>query len=205
MSQKQNTIRETSATINDYCPTGVGKAKGAVVVNDWEELSDRELVGMYRDTRDPTLLAAFYDRHCALVETIVQSWADSKHDAEDLAHGAWVVVITQFAARRIDNPVAYLRKATQQHCYNVVVRERRRPELERQASQPQIVMIEHVPAVVVVSAGLAKLSKTDRELITWVHLDGDKSAEVAERIGVSPAAVRQRLGRAVKNFRRGIT
>ena len=53
-----------------------------------------------------------------------------------------------------------------------------------------------------VRAALAKLPEAQRQLLMLVYMEGLASHEAAQVLGISPAAVRQRLVRARRAFRR---
>lgn len=55
---------------------------------------------------------------------------------------------------------------------------------------------------VAVDEALARLSMEDRELLVLSHLEGLHSKEIAQMLGISDPAARQRLSRAAAEFRK---
>jgi RNA polymerase sigma-70 factor (ECF subfamily) len=70
-------------------------------------------------------------------------------------------------------------------------------ELLADSMQSPSKYLQHAEAVLNVNKGLSELSEGDRQVLEWVHFDGLTRGEIAERLGISEGAARQRYSRAL--------
>ena len=115
-------------------------------------------------------------------------------DPEDLVHDAYYKATRRNAIARAEDPEAYLRTTI----VRIASNERRRALYGRQlferlrAGHNESSAAPETPWEPI----LASLSPEDRAVLFELHVEGRPSAEVAERRGISDAAVRNRASRA---------
>jgi RNA polymerase sigma-70 factor (sigma-E family) len=128
-----------------------------------------------------------------------------QHDAEDLLQTALERLVPRW--RRVDDPVAYVRKVIYHEHIGRWRRFGRRElsmaelPLPRRADRSGE---DHAPAVVLrqaLRAGLQRLGPRQRAVLVLRYLEDRSEAEVAEILGCSPKTVASQASRALSRLR----
>jgi RNA polymerase sigma-70 factor (ECF subfamily) len=132
-----------------------------------------------------------------LIRFVMRLGADP-HAAADAAHSAFTAACAQWEG--IDNHGAWLRTVASRAYY----RQRLCPETPVEALPERLQFyddpVELGEQAAAVYSALAALPDRPRQVMAW-HLDGYETGEIARRLGLTPAAVRQNLCRARERLR----
>ena len=131
--------------------------------------------------------------HAALVLAVCLAYTRNRHDAEDAMQDAFVKAFRNLHTLRDANQVrAWLLQIARRTCIDH--QRRRRPTApipeEVAAAVPEKAAAEDL------HRAIARLPEEYRETITLYYLDGRSCAAVGQSLGITEAAVRQRLVRA---------
>ncbi|HEX8914728.1 MAG TPA: sigma-70 family RNA polymerase sigma factor [Humisphaera sp.] len=174
---------------------------------------DRELLDRFARERDESAFAELVRRHVGLVYSAAVRRVGDRALADDVAQAAFVVLARRpEAARRGAAPVsAWLLNAVRYAAANARRMERRRRRHEAVAAgmraedvaggNPADVLVWREIAARLDDAVL-RLPSADRTAVLLRYFERRPVAEVAAALGVSEAAAKQRLGRAVDKLRR---
>ena len=128
-----------------------------------------------------------------------------RHTAEDLVQETLAKVYVRWHRRlggRIDNPAAYAQTALVR---TFVSSRRRRSSTEQAyADLPEVPLADPTVGAddrLTLAAALADLSPVDRAVVVLRYLDDLDVETVADRLGLSPGAVRNRSMRALARLR----
>ena len=180
------------------------------------ELSDRELLSRFAKARDEQAFAALVSRHGQMVLGVCRRVLRNLHEAEEAFQAAFLVLAKQAGSQAWhDSITSWLYSVA----YRTALKQRGR--LARRRSKEQAVKVD--PAAdaddsphslnelaELIDAELARLPEKLRGPLLLCHLEGLSRAEAAERLGITLAAVKDRLERGkelLRNrlVRRGVT
>lgn len=144
-----------------------------------------------RSTGEQPPFERFYQEEMAPLVRFVRRYGADVHAAADAAQDAFTAAYTQW--NTIENPHAWLRLVA---CRTYYRRRLRETPVEDVPDRPEIYQdpVEIGEQGARVFAALAALPDRQRQVMAW-HLDGYRSAEIADYLGVTVAAVRQNLSR----------
>jgi len=160
---------------------------------------------------DPQSEAEAALREAAWLQSVARALVGTESDAADLAQDVQVAALTggppaERAPRR-----AWLRTVARRLAARRARRDARRREGERARADELRDGAAGSPAADAIAARLAlqrrladaleRIPLADRELLVRRHFDGASAPEIAAELGLSPAAVRQRLVRATDRLR----
>jgi RNA polymerase sigma-70 factor (ECF subfamily) len=157
------------------------------------------------ETRDRYVKTAYEAHHAALVRRLT-AITRNPHDAEDLAHEAWVRLASELqAGRRPDDAAAWLHRVG----WNLAMsRGRHRTVIDRHASQlaqpaapasPDRTAVDR-ETTAAIAAALRELSAVERDAVL-LAAEGYHGVEVAAAIGRTIGATRTLLCRARSKLR----
>lgn len=155
-------------------------------------------------------LDAVFRTHRESLVLFALRFVETHADAEDIVQAVFLCLLERGTdAPRVD--VSYLRRAVRNRSLN-----RRRNRTARWRGRhawghqqrisgyrphtPERAMEEKRIAAVL-RAGVAALSRGERDAWQWVYSRGASHGQAAERLGISPKAVKQRLWRARRHIR----
>ena len=178
--------------------------------------TDAELVAAYARSRDEAAFAMLVSRHAAAVRTTALRATGRPAAAEDVAQATFLVLIGRLgSARRSARLRGSLRPWLVRTCRYCAANWRRSEQRRRRREQAAATPEQVDPSGVgdlheQVAGALTDLRKRERQLIELHHLDGLPWPDVAQRLGLAPAAARVAGNRALDRLRtllehRGIT
>jgi RNA polymerase sigma-70 factor (ECF subfamily) len=143
-------------------------------------------------------------------EELIGTWTRrlrNRHQAEDLAHDAFVRVLENDSGA-VQQPRAYLHQTARNIAVDGWRREDRRLQLEMQAvdsspaeaSDPEAFM-QAVQLADSIERALAQLPINCRKVFIWQKLEGLTQAEIAERMGLSKNMVEKYMIRTLRHLR----
>lgn len=148
----------------------------------------------------------FLDHYHELVGTWTRKLR-SRHQAEDLAHDAFVRVL-ESEQSAVEQPRAYLHQAARNIAVDGYRREDRRQSLEQQAMDLAPPSTEDPEAYLnalqladSVERALAELPLNCRKVFIWQKLEGLTQAEIAERMGLTRNMVEKYMIRTLRHLR----
>lgn len=128
-----------------------------------------------------------------------------RHAAEDVTQLVFLTLARKAGAVRGPALAAWLHQTTRYAAINARRRAETRRRRERAAARPEVVMPyvlpEPNPLLPLLDDAIAQLGQRDRRAIIDRYLRGRDVAAVAESLGVTPAAARKRLERAIVKLR----
>lgn len=161
--------------------------------------SDAELVTLVR-SGDLTALGALYDRYASSLMSVAYRLLMAKPDAEDVVHDVFVGLPE--ALRRYEERGAlasWLKRVT----VRVALSRLRREEVR--AAQPLDGLLaapSRDPAAAIdIESAVATLPPSLRAALVLKEIEGYSHAEIAEMVGISVAASKVRLHRALRALR----
>jgi RNA polymerase sigma-70 factor (ECF subfamily) len=132
--------------------------------------------------------------HAAVVLAVCLAYTRNRHDAEDAMQDVFVKAFRNLHTLRDPDRVrAWLLQIARRTCIDH--RRRRRPAGAMGDDVAAPATSAH-PAAEALHRAIARLPEEYRETITLYYLDGRSCAAVGQSLGISEAAVRQRLVRA---------
>ena len=161
--------------------------------------SDAELVALVV-SGDLTALGALYDRHVPILMAVAYRLLMSKADAEDVVHDVFVGLPE--ALRRYEERGAlasWLKRVT----VRVALSRLRREEVRAvQALDGSIAAPSRDTAAAIdLEAAMATLPPSLRAVLVLKEIEGYSHAEIADTVGISVAASKVRLHRALRALR----
>ena len=145
---------------------------------------------------DEAVVRALYPRLHRYAAVVGASW----QDPDDLVHDALVATLRAHRLSDLEHPLAYLRQAV----LSAAMRRQRRSGLFRRAAAQLLPDDGERPVYDSDLADLEHLDPKDRGVLFLVHVEGLSYAAVADELGVSEAACRQRAHRARSRLRSAI-
>jgi RNA polymerase sigma factor (sigma-70 family) len=161
---------------------------------------------------DSASFGLLVDKYKGGVYALAYSKLGNFHDAEDVTQEVFIKAYQKLRSlRRWDNFLAWLHAITLNLCKDWIRARSRRPDREFIADQDPRTLrgfptdpYRENPLSEVLHEALDSLSESYRQVLTLYYLGGMNSREIAEFLGMSPAAVRQRLSRARSRLKEGI-
>lgn len=148
----------------------------------------------------------FLDHYHELIGTWTRKLR-SRHQAEDLAHDAFVRVLEN-DAQPVEQPRAYLHQTARNIAVDGYRREDRRQALEQEGLDLSPVAGDDPEAYVhaleladSVERALAQLPLNCRKVFIWQKLEGLTQAEIAERMGLTKNMVEKYMIRTLRHLR----
>jgi RNA polymerase sigma factor (sigma-70 family) len=176
--------------------------------------SDMQLLGQFAESGAHELFAQLVERRIDLVYSAAMRQVRDAHLAQDVTQGVFVILARK--ARSVAGShaslAAWLLTTTHWVAMDALRKLARRRKHERKAAQ----MITEVRDVEEstqeiwerlaprIDAALAGLPETDRTAIVLRYVDDKSLREVAAELGVSEAAAKQRVFRAVEKLRKSV-
>jgi RNA polymerase sigma factor (sigma-70 family) len=171
-----------------------------------------QVLHTYARTGSSNAFKTLVDRHGAAVYSQCVRQLRNSHLAEDVTQAVFMVLARK--ARSLpENLVlaAWLFKVTRYACANARRSQLRRARHEQEAAmmrtleQDGSVDVGVSDLEMVLDDALARLGRTDRNAIVLKYYSGLSATEVAEHLGVSAAAAKRRLSRALQKLRDMLT
>ncbi|MFC1714733.1 sigma-70 family RNA polymerase sigma factor [Candidatus Poribacteria bacterium] len=161
---------------------------------------------------DSATFGLLVDKYKAGIFALAYSRLRNFHDAEDVTQEVFVKAYQKLRSlKRWDRFLAWLCAITTNLCKDWVRTQSRRPDREFVEDQdPEILEIPSVNAYRdnltrgLIQDALDSLPETYRQVLTLHYFGGMNTGEIAEFVGTSPTAVRQRLTRARSQLREGM-
>lgn len=148
----------------------------------------------------------FLDHYHELIGTWTRKLR-SRHQAEDLAHDAFVRVLEN-DVQPVEQPRAYLHQTARNIAVDGYRREDRRQALEQEGLDLSPVAGDDPEAYVhaleladSVERALAQLPLNCRKVFIWQKLEGLTQAEIAERMGLTKNMVEKYMIRTLRHLR----
>ena len=163
---------------------------------------------------DREAFARLVDATRSLVSSIALAIVRDADLSRDIAQDVFVAAWRDLGhLREAESFLPWLRQLTRHRAYHVLRTERRRARRVTYGDQSSLTEAARDPAPSVdarllaeeelrlLDAVLSELPDEVREVVTLYYLEGESTAHVARLLGLSEAAVRQRLSRARKRLR----
>jgi RNA polymerase sigma factor (sigma-70 family) len=172
-------------------------------------LSDDQLLKAYAHHNSQDALAQLVHRHIDHVYTAARRQLADPQSAEDATQAVFIVLAKK--ARHLvgrNTLPGWLMKATHFAARDIIKKETRRKNYEREAAQMRstITPTESAPSPdrfgEELDAALAHLGQSDRNAISLRYLHGLTMTEAAASLAISPEAATKRIGRAVARLRK---
>ncbi len=152
------------------------------------------------------------DKYKTSVYAFAYSELRNFHDAEDVTQEVFVKAYQKLRTlRRWDNFLAWLYSITSNLCKMHVRAKSRRPDREfiedqntEALEEPTTEQHRESPVEAMLHEALNSLPKSYRQVLALYYLGDMDSVEIARFLGMSPAAVRQRLTRARSQLKEGM-
>jgi len=147
------------------------------------------------DCSDKLTPETLVQRHGSAVLALCLAHTPSIHDAEDMVQNVFLKAFTKIKTLRDPHKVRpWLLQITRRSCTDF--HRQRRPAVPLDAERIPARPVSNNESLENLQAALARLPEDYRETISLYYLDGRKCASVAQSLGISASAVRQRLVRA---------
>jgi RNA polymerase sigma factor (sigma-70 family) len=169
-------------------------------------MTDHDLLQQYTQGQSNDAMCELVRRHIDMVHATARRELGDAHLADDVTQAVFLVLMRRAAKISSSVPIGgWLFKTTMYAVANIRRGVARREAHEREAREMKAPDTQQPPdpAILrVLNEGIAGLSATDRHMIVSRYLEGRSTEEVGTALGISEAAVRQRLSRAVGRLRR---
>ena len=171
--------------------------------------TDSQLLGQFARTGCDRSFAGLVERYVNLVYSAAHRQLGRHEQAEDVTQRVWMVLARKAPALPEGTVLpAWLLQTTRNLCMDLRKAETRRRSRERKAAEMSrtVITADAEPQVDEQLAGmiddaLASLSRPNRDVIVLRFFEGHSTGEVADRLGLSAAAARQRIARAIGQLR----
>jgi RNA polymerase sigma factor (sigma-70 family) len=171
-------------------------------------MDDRELLAEYVERRSPEAFGALVERYVHLVYSAAARQAGDQHLAEDVTQGVFLVLAQKAGRLRRETVLgAWLLKVTRYAALDAMkMAARRRTHEERAAyMRPETDTTDDAARWAeirgVLDEALVNLPEKDRRVIVLRFFEQRSVEDVAERMGVTREAAKQRLFRAIEKLR----
>src|SRR5258706_2376680 len=171
-------------------------------------MDDRELLAEYVERKSPQAQADLVERYIDLVYSAAARQAGDRHLAEDVTQGVFLVLAQKAGRLRRETVLAaWLLKVTRYAALDALKRAARRRAHEKRAAHMRSETDTTDDAAHwaeirgVLDEALLNLPEKDRRAIVLRFFEQRSVAEVAERMGVTREAAKQRLFRAIEKLR----
>jgi RNA polymerase sigma factor (sigma-70 family) len=171
-------------------------------------MDDQELLAEYVERRSPEAFGALVERYVHLVYSAAARQAGDQHLAEDVTQGVFLVLAQKAGRLRRETVLgAWLLKVTRYAALDAMkMAARRRTHEERAAyMRPETDMTDDAARWAeirgVLDEALVNLPEKDRRAIVLRFFEQRSVEDVAERMGVTREAAKQRLFRAIEKLR----
>ena len=172
-------------------------------------MDDRQLLHEFLDRGSRHAFEQFVARHIDMVYAAALRDVRDPHLADDITQAVFVLFLRK--ARHLGDRVVlggWLFRAARFCARDALKRQRRQIRRERRiaAMNANVDCSNEVESIWQAAApmlndAIASLARRDRDAVVLRYLQQNSIADVAERLGVSPDAARQRLSRAVARLR----
>ena len=179
--------------------------------------NDADLLRRFVRDRDDLAFGRIMARHARAVRRVAYGYVHNTHAAEDVSQAAFLVLAKRpkaalRSARRRGSCLPWLAKVARYAAANWYRADRLRRLREREGARPDAAYdptAAHDLADAVRSA-LRRLSRRERRIVEWRHVEQLSWNDVARRCGTTPDAARKAGSRALASLRevlerRGIT
>jgi RNA polymerase sigma factor (sigma-70 family) len=169
-----------------------------------ESQSDPALLRAFAQDRSPQAFAALVERHAGWVYAAAYRQLRDHHLAEDAAQAVFVLLSQRIYRMKPDQKLSgwlflalgYIVKTMQRS-------QRRRRGHERLAAMQHPEVVEDRPALAgELDAAVARLPREYRTAVLLRFYQGLEIAAIANQLGITEAAARKRLERAIEHLRR---
>lgn len=126
--------------------------------------------------------------------------ADLDTDPDDLVQDALVATLRRHELSELRDPAAYLKRTILSSVSNVRRRHSLRRRLLPRLAEPAS-STDHYPSDLSL---LDALNPIDRAVVFLADVEGYPHRDIADQLGLTPAAVRQRVGRSRRALRRNL-
>ncbi|MBC8228707.1 sigma-70 family RNA polymerase sigma factor [bacterium] len=153
---------------------------------------------------DSAAFGLLVDKYKPSIYALAYSRLRNFHDAEDITQEVFIKAYQKLSTlRRWDSFLAWLYAITSNLCRDLMRERAKRPDGEfikdknaRFFDYPSINSYQQEQLYESLHEALDSLPQTYRDVLTLYYLGGMASKEIAQFLGTSPAAIRQRLSRA---------
>ena len=176
--------------------------KGRTTQTDYQELSDSQLLDAFTEFRDERAFGELVSRHGPVVMSVCRRRLRNEHDCQDAFQATFLTLVTKAAWIREKSSVAgWLQRVAVAISINLHRSNSRQPveadvddvTSERNVDIEQTLMIEEE---------LARLPANYRNAIVLCHLEGHKSTDAAEILGVPRNTLKSWLVRGREMMRK---
>lgn len=171
-----------------------------------KDTGDWQLLAQYASKRDQEAFAGLVGKYSDMVFRTALRRTVNQVLAEDVTQAVFIVLSRSAGSLSAKGSLAaWLHKTTLYASNNVLRAESRRRRNERAASRRESIQSfdvnESTNQASVIEEELHRLSNADQELLALHYLESHPMPQVAERLGISLAASRKRLTRALDRLR----
>lgn len=172
-------------------------------------VDDRDLLADYVRSRSSDALSQLIHHHIDFVYAAALRQTRDSATAEDVTQAVFIVFAEKAARIPPAHLAGWLFKTTRYCAANARRAERRRRRHEQFAAKPETQMPSDISPdddriqqlLPLLDDALAKLRPSDREVLLLRYLQGRPFADLADLLGISAAAARKRLNRALVRLR----
>lgn len=172
--------------------------------------NDRELVGQYLDRRDQESFARIVERYRGLVMGTCRRILRNAADAEDAFQATFLVLAKRAAELRGQASIAgWLHETARRISLKSLQARARTERRNRSAGEERLLQSHAAPSIedvaAIVDEELARLPEKFREPLALTLFEELSRDETAQRMGLSVAAVKDRLERGRELLRKALT
>jgi RNA polymerase sigma factor (sigma-70 family) len=166
-------------------------------------LTDLELVGRYKATRDPVHLGALFERYAHLILGVGLRYLRNRPDAEDAAMEVYEHLTTVLLKHEVTNFKSWLHSVVANHCRMTLRRRKGEPATVEASEDLLDAVLSSAPAphedddaeeeMQALTSALAGLGEGQRRCLELFYLEGHSYAEVARLSGYTSSEVKSHI------------
>lgn len=171
-------------------------------------LTDKELVTLYKEKGDMTVLGELYQRYMELVYGVCLKYYKEPETAKDSVMLIFEELVTKLKKHEVENFRAWLHQVAKNHCLMQLRTPRNMKTVEFKAELMQSEEIVHLNGVFdkeenfrKLEQCLGSLSEKQREVIKLFYLDGKCYNEITELTGQDWNQVRSLIQNGRRNLK----
>ena len=149
------------------------------------------------DKVTPPTPAELVRQYSRAVLSVCLARMNNRHDAEDVMQDVFVKAIEKL--HQLQNPARvgpWILQIARTTCIDHLRRRKPTEQLPEHISAPEVESTGHLDHLGHLHSTIRRLPSDHAEVLSLYYMDGHRSAHVAELLGITSAAVRQRLVRA---------
>ena len=172
--------------------------------SDINELSDAELIDLYRQNADLKILAALYKRYMPLVYGVCLKYLKNEEDAKDAVMQLFETLVSKLQNHHVENFKSWLHVVTKHFCL-MQLRKNPGKNVELNDDFMQLPASEHhtekEAAFTILEKCLETLNHEQRTAIQLFYLEEKCYKDVAEITGYEPDKVRSYIQNGRRNLK----